>query len=218
MKQKNYFIIFFILGIFWAGCNNNTLKNSNFQKIDYSKTKKKYFDNIYIVNLDTCLKYELPKTSFAIEYPSHYNLISLQKSIIKYFHIESYEGNFYKSIIFATSTKKYKNKYEIIQALNFLDSFYNENIHNPYEKISIEERKIGKNIYYILTSKAIMYSNIFKSKEYDGYYVVFTIISQSKYDNITNILITITRKLNPNDSPTLNEEEIKILKSFRYVY
>lgn len=218
MTYKIFTIILVIIGIS-GGCNKKTKKSIDYKNIDYSNIQKQRFDNFFAVMPDSCLKWNLPITSFAVEYPNNFYLYNTEDfhKDQKYFQIESYQNNklLRKNIFFSYCLNVFSEK-DVEELLNIIDKGDSDYYKDQYEKIKVEHKKIGDNLFHIV------YARLWTSKSnlayLEGYYLLITGFCQSNYSNIAGVMFAILKKYNYPDSVALDKEDIDILETFRFVY
>ncbi len=215
--------LFILLSFFAWGCTVKfkadvaiqTPGRAEQHRPDYSKVKPKVFKNIAIVTLDSTEKWQNPATSFAIEYPEGYT--------VDYFPDKKYYLRLRKHIeqrlvqeITVGTLYNVRTAEDAMGVLQQFDSVLSVNDQLNYKGTFIGQKQIGNENHYQLRA----FANFDKAgiPMFRGDYSVACFILFPPNKELQGANVSFVRSIhNNNGGQELSDEELLILKTFRYI-
>lgn len=167
------------------------------------------FDNIAIINYDSCQKWNLPLTSFKVEYPDNYNALFHPKN--DYLELRKYSNSGYIEQEFSFGkSQNIQTKEEIEEWIYKADSAFNSL--KKYQTKFIGYKKLANMNLFVVNS--LINFDQFGQADYKGdYRILMMIIPTEKQPN--GVSVSVVTKLT-SDSLRNAEEINKILMTLEF--
>lgn len=173
------------------------------------------FDNMAIINKDSCEKWTLPITSFVIEYPDNYQ-IEYNPDKTYYLRLRKYQGDsLITQEITVGKNKNIDNRESAFRWLEYIDSTLNATIES-YKTSYIGKDTINNQGLYTL--QATINFDTLKDPRFLGNYSTTTAIVFPENPNTNGVIVSFLQHENMelDTKEKIGQEALNIWQTFRF--